>query len=480
MSPADVFPISSALKPGPTATGLYNSVSAFEYADRARSHVHPADFYGSWRSPEDNVVTARAFSGNHPSMYNVVTRERSELFLYGGDPPSGSDAQVVKFDVERGEEVWIRSLDVSADAFSWPGLVTAHGNGDLYVVHGVQLARIDAETGTTIDSVELPIPAGVLASDTIFNGFNVTSNGTLVVKSLSRPAGCTVQGLSAVAACLDVGPFPPSLVSTLDPETLEVLGTVEMPEMILTRLAIAEFEGSEFVYMGALDDAIYRIRVGDSGALSLDTWVYEGFSVEGQPGSTEVVVMGDWIVFQTTGGLGTVPMTVHVVSQADPAEFASLDPFDAGPTGISLFPGSLSADPDTSRIYALDAGRGQVGCLQFVEGDEGPELTRLWVVDQTTLNLATLIGPEDARVLVTTDAPGALMALGSGVDEYDEFVVWRSAETGEELTRSDALPAMGIGLSVNPGFSGTILYPAADGTLYELSPRGVDPVCPTG
>lgn len=129
---------------------------------------------------------------------------------------------------------------------------------------------------------------------------------------------------------------------------------------------------------------------------------------------------------------------------------------------------------------ALDAGRGQVGCLQFVEGDEGPELTRLWVVDQTTLNLATLIGPEDARVLVTTDAPGALMALGSGVDEYDEFVVWRSAETGEELTRSDALPAMGIGLSVNPGFSGTILYPAADGTLYELSPRGVDPVCPTG
>lgn len=249
-----------------------------------------------------------------------------------------------------------------------------------------------------------------------------------------------------------------------------------MPEMILTRLAISEFEGSEWVYMGALNDAVYRVRVEDSGALTLDTWVYQGFSAEGQPGSTEVVVIGDWIVFQTTGGFGSVPMAVHVVSQADPAVFASLEPFDLGPSGISLFPGSLSADPATLRIYALDGGRGQIGCLQLVEGIDGPELTRLWVVDQTTLNLVSLIGPEDARVLVSTDAPQALMGL-AGESDYDESVVWRSAETGEELARSEALPAMGIGLSVNPGFSGTILYPASDGTLYEVSARGATPVC---
>ncbi|MEO1480505.1 MAG: hypothetical protein AAFU77_00250 [Myxococcota bacterium] len=91
------------------------------------------------------------------------------------------------------------------------------------------------------------------------------------------------------------------------------------------------------------------------------------------------------------------------------------------------------------------------------------------MADQTTFNHLTLIGPLDARVLVATDAPQALLALSSPGTPYDEEMVWRSAETGSELARSEALPPMTGGSPISPGFASTVYYVGSGGEIVELT-----------
>lgn len=120
------------------------------------------------------------------------------------------------------------------------------------------------------------------------------------------------------------------------------------------------------------------------------------------------------------------------------------------------------------------ASSSSVTRLEFDESNV--QLVENWVVDQRTINHLTLIGPPEARVLVSTDAPELVTCLATGAI-YDEQVVWRSADTGEELVRSDVLPAMFIGGPVTPGFDGTHFYLGLDGTILELFTTGPDPVC---
>lgn len=320
---------------------------------------------------------------------------------------------------------------------------------------------------------DLPAPFGSAASDTVYNGFSVAANGLIVAKPFGRPAGCVENGTAALLDCVNEdNPQPPSLVVTLDPGTLEVLSAVELPEVATGRPAIARFEGQDYVYLNGADN-VYRIRLAGNDLTFDETWQFGGFLTEGQTGSSSVVVMGDWVAFQTNGTPSPAPMTVHVVSQADASVATSHDPF-APSMAPSFTPSSLTADPATMAIYSQDGGRGQIARLEFDESNV--QLVENWVVDQRTINHLTLIGPPEARVLVSTDAPELVTGLATG-GIYDEQVVWRSADTGEELVRSDVLPAMFIGGPVTPGFDGTHFYLGLDGTILELFTSGPDPVC---
>ena len=87
-----------------------------------------------------------------------------------------------------------------------------------------------------------------------------------------------------------------------------------------------------------------------------------------------------------------------------------------------------------------------------------------------------VIGPPEGRVLVSTDAPDVVSGQISGED-YDEQVVWRSADSGEELARSEVLPPTFIGGPVTPGFDGTHFYLGLDGRILELFTTCADSVC---
>lgn len=471
---ADAYPISAELKPGTTNTGLYETVTAFEHADVQRTHVYPADFGGSLTGPSDNTVLVRPLAGLHETPYNIVTRERDEVFVYGGTQGDREEARgpyVAKLDAETGAVLWRSDLRNTKELgeFLWPGLVTAHGNGDLYAIYGSRLARLDPVDGTVKTELELPIRTGTKAEDTNFNGFTVLSSGLIVTKSFGRPAGCVEQGADAFLNCVtEETPLAPSIVVMVDPDTMTVLDTVELDESSGGRLTQSVFEDREYVYVPG-EDTIFRFIV-DGETLALDEgWSVADYLEPGQTLASAPAIMGDWVVFQTNANVSSAPLSVLAVSQANDAVRLSVDPFSAGIPPLSFIPSALTVDPDNLRIYPMDAGRGQIGCVELVDG---ARLETRWVVDQLTLSHTSLVGPPDARVFVSTDAPDFLRAFLGPQDTYEEQVVWRSAETGEELARSAPLPPMMQGDPLAPGFFGVWYYPQADGTLLQLEVEG--------
>ncbi len=115
-----------------------------------------------------------------------------------------------------------------------------------------------------------------------------------------------------------------------------------------------------------------------------------------------------------------------------------------------------SVDSANNRIYVIDAGPGKLAAINFNQGT----LSLAWSVDQTTLSFTTLIGPSDARVLIGTNIP---VKTFQGLKYYTkEQVVWRSADTGTELARSDYFDKMVTGILVTPGFGGLMYYLAEE------------------
>ena len=119
-----------------------------------------------------------------------------------------------------------------------------------------------------------------------------------------------------------------------------------------------------------------------------------------------MVVMNDWVVLQTNGAPADTPLSVVAIHQADAARQFAMQPFaecpasdDDYPTSIS--PSAVSVDAIHHRIYALDAGIGQIGALELREDG----LHSIWTEPQRTTEFLALIGPPDQRVLVGTEIP---------------------------------------------------------------------------
>ena len=171
-----------------------------------------------------------------------------------------------------------------------------------------------------------------------------------------------------------------------------------------------------------------------------------------------------------------LPILILVSCQSGPeplvASKADLIP-SVYPISSAIEPGSTETGlyRTVTPFEHANVGRGQIACIELVGGER---LETRWVVDQTTMNHTSLVGPSDARVFVSTDAPNLLAAraaaraAGRQTAGYEEQVVWRSAASGEELARSDFMPPKLIGDPLAPGFFGVWYYLGAAGDVYEL------------
>jgi hypothetical protein len=470
-SPAD-----SASQPcqlDPSVDGpWFDSVVAFEHFDMGRTHLFRcATFSGQFNA--GNVVTQAILPQTYVTPYNLVIKNGG-LFVYGGaygDYPGAPGSFVARIDAS-GNELWRTQLfDAQAhpEVWNYPGVVGVHLNGFLYVVYGTTLAKLDPDTGEVLASLGLPF-AGA-AEDTAYNGFDGFADGSLVMKTVNRVAGCQEQGFSAFLQCPNPTQVPNSIIAVVNPDTMTLLAQAEAPEPIGGRLTTTRYNGSDLAYlMGS--QKMFRY-VWNGSTLQLDgNWGPVPYLQAGQTSAPAAAIMGDWVVAQTNGLPSPTPLSLVAARQSD-AKLVSMQPFSnlkpgEGTVGAQAFlPSMLSVDIPNNRIFVMDAGEGLAEAVSFDQ--QTGDMQALWRVAQRTLDFSTLIGPSDQRVFMATDIGGPCPYMSCLQNYTQEQVVFRDAATGQELARSDSLPKMTSGALITPGDEGAINYLSLDGQIYQLT-----------
>ena len=445
----------------------FPSLMAFEDYDSGRTKLfEQAHFLGSF--VRENTVAVRRSLDEYPTPYNVVYLNRHSLFVYGGayGDKGGTGSFVARVDLRTFRTVWFNQLinTVKTNEWNYPGVLSALQDGFLYLIYGYHLAKLDPRTGHVLAKVELPTLAA--PRDTSYNGLTGLPDGTLIAKSVYRQAGCEEQGFNAFLYCPDPTDVPNSLVVAIDPRTLEIIDKVVAPAFIGGRITATVFENQFYVYLPG-PTTVYRYIYKDR-RLTLDTsWNPGTIVLQGQTGPTAVAVMNDWVVLETNATPATTPMSVIAINQADASRQFSSKPFPILPSGQSVSPSAVTVDPLRNRIFALDALAGQIGALELRHDG----LHTVWKAEQRTTEFLALIGPRHRRVLVGTDVPPG-QQIGANTQDW---VVWRNADTGEEIARSRLLSAVNSGTMVEHGYAGHMYFLAQNGEIIELTAR---PACP--
>lgn len=461
----------------------YPSLEAFEHYNSGRSHVFPeATFGGSYSG--NNTVDVLSSPMVYPSGYNMAYLDQDNIFIYGGgygDVAGSVGAFVAKVDPTTLGPSWYNQLINTSINGEWdyPGSMGILQDGFIYVSYGYRLAKLN-KNGEVIDTLILPTGCGE-PQNTSFNGFNATSDGYIIMKSVYRQAGCAIQGPDALLDCPDPSDVPSSILISVNPETMQVIDKITLPAPVGARPTISTFNGKNYVYLLEPTTAI-RYEVNNGKFLLDNSWNPGTITLTGQTLCTSFVVMNDWVVAQTNTLPASTALDVIAINQGDASQLYRLQPFvgdpiptlvaaafsDQGPGGvpaISWAPMSVSADPENNLIYASDSLPGEIAAITITQSG----LQTVWKANQTTTEFTTLIGPQASRVLVGTDIPGPEIPGNN----TNDFAVWRNAATGQELARSPLLPAMTQGTMIQPYYNGDMFFEGQSGTLIKLMPRSL-------
>jgi hypothetical protein len=485
----------------------YPSLQAFEHYDSGRSHVFPeAKFLGSLDGL-NRVSMVSSPDGAYPSGYNMSYLNEREAFIQGGsygDAKNSIGPFVAKIDPRTLKTKWYTQLRNTVETKEWdyPGALAIERDGFLYVVSGYRLYKVHPEDGHVIDTLELPtmvymrnnyptLPASYddfLTDDAVntsYNGINALPDGTIVVKSLYRVAGCDLNGAAALLKCPNSGNVPRSNLISINPHTMQTIEVITLPAPAPARPTISRYHGVDYVYL--LENTSLPVRYSVShGKFSLDnSWKPPAVSNPNQQPGGSLIVMNDWLVGATNTVPSTGALTVFAIHQGDSSKYLSTQPYKddpvdpllaaafatASPGGlpaISWADMSLEADPENGLFYGVETLARKVAAFRLC--DSGIEV--VWKKTQTTTEWATLIGPKEHRVWVGTDIPVTQIPGANSTDR----VVWREASTGKLLAVSRQVPVMTQGSAVQPGYGGSMYFPGATGTLVRLTPKPLNGV----
>jgi hypothetical protein len=299
----------------------------------------------------------------------------------------------------------------------WPGGMAVHRNGDLFVVYGRYLHRLNRQC-QTLASLQLPI-------DAPYNSFVVLDNGLIVTKNLS----------DTVAARLTV----------VDPATTErACPDQDCPEPSIARLSAI---GNTVYVVGVR--SIFRYHWSDAAAqLVFDAgWRFDYIGASGQSYGWDVVLDGQHAWFMDNGhhrylfrmvgaGVSPTPNRLIRVSLTDAADHQALDV--CGAPGGSITNPPL-VDLQRRIVVGYDSANRQMQAWRF--DPDLRNLQPLW--HKAALGCAShmLLYPATGE-LVTND----YRRLG-------EEVVVLHIETGDErgrvrvggLTQGVVFPSVGWG-----------------------------------
>lgn len=444
---------------------------AFENYNSNRSHYWScASFTGSFTSP--NQVYAYKSPTYYPTPFTIVTRGTNEMYVYGGveaaNPPSlGLHPYVSKIEPGSLKELWRTELlntNIS-QAFTGPGGMYTIGDfGDIIVITNTYLYKLNGTTGEV--KAVLSLPTGTaLPTDAYFNGLNAWPDGTLVMKDLTRAAGCTLNSLIALNQC----PGSPSVVSVVDSKNFTILDSVQLPEIIAGRVTTTEYDDKNYLYLVGMSQ-VYRYVWDGQNLTPDDTWGPVSYLKPGQGAGTAAAVMGDWVVIQTNAVPSDVPLSEVAISQDNSSKVTRIDPIPLEPGQKSYIPNFGVMDLPNNRVYGMDEGPGKVVAIDFDQ--QTGNMSVAWGPEEMkTFGWINAIGPPEHRVLVGTNMnlenetniqPGPINA------SYTEQVMWRDAETGKLLAASDFFTPMSSGSQVVPGYGGLSYHVLQDGHIMAL------------
>jgi hypothetical protein len=450
--------------------GYYSSLNAAEISDAHRSGLFPcATFTGSFDGP--NQVSAWRGADDYQGVSYINTRKPGELYIVGGEYPTADDPipagpYMAKADATTGKQIWRTYVDNPNVSSRWIGNANLNilANGNIAFAWSNQIVLLDANTGEILKHNTLPAGEAPIA-DVNFKHLTIAPDGTLILKDQTRPIGCTLQGTMAILKC--TGKQPNSQLVAVDPNTLEVLHDIPLPEPSSVPHAITMFEGKIAIYLGFNESARRAFWDPVARKLSLDeSWAIYPMQ-KGQTTATAPSLIGDWVGFQLNGaGSDKVASSIVVASQKDAKRQQIIFPFgDLKPGEWSFCPPKAGADPENSMIYSADMGLRKVAGIKIDQATG--ELKVAFVVDDTTNTFQPLIGPKDKRVLLLTNMKPNIEkepikdVLFTG--NYKEQLTWRDAATGKIIAESDFFEPLTINSLTAPGFGGRAYFPTAAG-----------------
>jgi hypothetical protein len=451
-------------------TGYYSSLNGAEVADAQRSELYPcAHFTGSFTDPSQNVVYAWKSQDNYQGTSFVNNRNPGELYLTGGDFPNltGSVAPgpyVAKVDATTGAQNWRTYLDNANTNNDWIGTNNLNilPNGNILFAFARQVVLLDGNTGLILKHNNLP--AGPAGNDASFKHVTIAPDGTAIIKDQTRPGpGCSYQGTSAIFACK--GTQPNSTINAVDPNTLQILDSITMPDESTTPHTITMHDGKIAIYISG-NKAMYRY-FWDPGTrkLSQDTsWVVSDYLQPGQTTGDAPGILGDFVVVQTNGLPTNVSSTVVSISQSNPKNLHSVTPFGPLKQGQKSFaPPKSAVDVDNNFVISADQGVNGLAGIK-VEPNTG-NLTVVWTVKDGTYGFQTIIGPKDQRVLVVSNINPNATAEQMKAGTYTEQVLWRNMLTGKALAQSNFTEAMTAGSLITPAYGGRVYFVTDNGFI---------------
>lgn len=461
----------------------YRTVAPYEHADIARTSVFAcARFLGAMHRP--NVVHAGKHVGGFTTPFNLSTRRRGEMYLYGGGTgnanPPALHTFIAKLRAGTAKQIWRTYLSDARknNELHLSGAVDVLADGDLVAISDHTLYRLNGDTGKIVAKNNMPTGTSK-PRNSAFNGLDAFPGGTLIVKSMNRPKGCTKNGYPAAASPPPAGcpgapdSAPPSILGAVNPRTLKVLDWVELPNNIPGRVTTAVFKGQRYVYLTG-SHQVFRYTWDGKNLKRDSTWGPVTYTAPGQGVAGAAAVMNGWVVLSTNGNPRKTPLSVVAISQANSGKVLRIRPNRSLKKGqVSYYYAKVSVDPGNNRIYVMDAGLGTASAIHL----GGGRLSLIWKVKELSNSYITLINPKNRRVFVETNirpnrgVPVTKLNAGPKGANYTEQVQWRNAATGRLLAASKYYPPAAFAAQVPPGYGGYIYDILNNGHIVPLLVR---------
>jgi len=373
--------------PTGTSPTWYVSVASSEHADSQRTQVFGRTCTLTEVTQSKRLrIRVRQAPGTYPAIYNVVTRNRNELYVFGGNAGQSSGAYVARLDPETLVELWRTPLRVSAGQWSYLGVMAVHGNGFLYAVTSNLLVKLNPTTGAILASLALPqLPADKGGTGAAYNGFVVTADGLIVTKSIER-GPCTADGPQGLFCAIDNR--LPSTLAVVDPGTLRLLAATTLSEPSLGRLMSEKHDGIDYIYIPGVSALTRYTWVNNT--LALDSgWGPVGY--DGGTSPSGLGLLGSFVVGQTNIVPSVTPTRVFAVNIFDGSQVYHLQPFVG--LSSSWVPSKGVFDTVNSRLYVQDTAAAQVAAIDLTP--TGLQLA--WKVENRATGFMALLGPSSAR-----------------------------------------------------------------------------------